>query len=740
MDKPAVNILGISAFYHDSAACFVRDGEIIAAVQEERFSRVKHDERFPTAAVKYCMDQGRIGSDNLDLIVFHEKPFIRFERLLETYLDYAPRGFDQFVRSISDWLRKKLWIKDIIRRETGFDGQILFPTHHETHAAAAFYPSPFPEAAILTMDGVGEWATAAYGIGTGKRITLERELRFPHSLGLLYSAFTSFTGFEVNEGEYKVMGLAPYGEPVYRDLILNELMDLREDGSLRLNMEYFNYCTGLTMTSPRFGDLFNATPRQPGSPLRQVDMDLARSVQEVTEDVVLKMAQHLKEQTGENRLVMSGGVALNSVANGKLQRAGIFDDVWIQPAAGDAGSALGAALFGWHQYLGNERIADGVFDGMKGALLGPRFNDEQIGQILDLFGASYEKLKEPELLESVSKFIEDGKVVGWFQGKMEFGPRALGSRSILADARRPEMQERINKKIKFREGFRPFAPAVLTDRAGEYFDMSGVSPYMLKVFPVRDEHLVKPGRADLDRLGLDKLKFVRSDIPAVTHVDTSARVQTVEQDANPRFVGLLHVFYEKTGVPLVVNTSFNVRGEPIVCTPQDALNCFLKTDMDILAMGSFILEKKEQIKPPGGLNLAVPDDPEVVLERVKQLRTFGLSTGFGLMVLSLILRLKFSPDWWWIITCLGGVGMMSGLLYPKYLAGPHRIWSNVTGAIGKVIVTTAMFTGFFCILLPTALMARIMGRHFIERGPDDQQDSYWEKCAYQDDRHCEKQH
>ena len=726
-----VNILGISAFYHDSAACLVRDGKIIAAVQEERFTRVKHDSRFPENAIRYCLEEGELDSESLDLIVFHEKPFIHFERLLETYLEYAPRGLRQFLLAMPIWLREKLWIKDIIGKKTGFSGKILFPSHHESHAAAAFFPSPFENAAILTMDGVGEWATAAYGVGEKNTLRLLKTLQFPHSLGLLYSAFTCFTGFRVNSDEYKVMGLAPFGVPRYRDLILSEIMDLKEDGSFRLNMKYFDYSAGLSMTNSDFNELFGTSPREPGSEIRQIDMDLASSIQNVTEEVVLRMARHVKAETGLDHLVMAGGVALNSVANGRLQTEEIFKDIWIQPAAGDAGSALGAALYGWHQYLENERKTDGVSDGMKGAFLGPCFSDEYIGSLLDRLGAEYEKLPESSMLESVAVHIDAGRVVGWFQGRMEFGPRALGARSILADARRDDMQSRINQKIKFREDFRPFAPSALSIRAGEYFDKLKDSPYMLMVFPVRGEHLVQLNEKEKSLAGLDKLKVIRSDIPAVTHVDNSARVQTVDAGRNPIFARLLEEFEQRTGCPLILNTSFNVREEPIVCSPEDAYRCFMDTGMDALAIGPYLLEKAGQI---------IPDDiscePELLRLRTaypdkKQLRLFGFSAGSALVVMSIVIRWKLNLDLWWFIALCGVILAGTGIVFPNSLVSVHLRWNRVVSRIARWLLSIALGAGFITVLVPTALVAKVTGRRFLVLEADPSLETYWEG------RHCE---
>ena len=589
-----INILGISAFYHDSAACLIKDGEILAAAQEERFTRKKHDESFPRHAVDYCLKAGGITINDVDYVTFYEKPFLKFERLLETYLAYAPRGLRSFLAAMPVWIKEKLWMKDYLAKELGFGGKILFPEHHESHAASAFYPSPFEEAAILTMDGVGEWATTSYGVGEGNNVKLLAEIKFPHSLGLLYSAFTYYTGFRVNSGEYKLMGLAPYGRPVYADLIKKELIDIKEDGSFWLNMDYFNYATGLTMTNKKFNNLFGGPPRKPETMPTQKDMDLARSVQDVTEEVVLKMARHLRRETGKKNLCLAGGVALNCVANGKLLREGIFEDIWIQPASGDAGGALGAALLVWHQYLGKERMADGKRDAMRGSYLGPEFSSDEIKSFLDRIGASYEYLERDALVDRVADILAQEKVVGWFQGRMEFGPRALGARSIIGDARSSKMQSVMNLKIKFRESFRPFAPSVLMERAKDYFELDGPSPYMLLVADVQKSRRKKMSDKEEKLFGIEKLNIERSDIPAVTHVDYSARVQTVHKETNPLYHELLSRFDKKHGCGVIVNTSFNVRGEPIVCAPDDAYRCFMRTDMDYLVLGNYILDKTKQ--------------------------------------------------------------------------------------------------------------------------------------------------
>jgi len=589
-----MNILGISAFYHDSAACLVQDGRILAAAQEERFTRKKHDFSFPKKAVHYCLEESGIQGRDLDFVAFYDKPFIKFERILETYLAYAPSGIRSFIKALPLWVKQKIWMKEVITRELDFEGTIIFPEHHESHAASAFFPSPFQEAAFLTLDGVGEWTTASYGVGRDNRVRILSEIHFPHSLGLLYSAFTYYTGFKVNSGEYKVMGLAPYGEPRYKDLILSELMDLKEDGSFKMNMKYFDYCAGLTMTSRRFDRLFGGPPRKPESRLTQRDMDLARSVQEVTEEVMLRMARHIHRETEQKSLCLAGGVALNCVGNGRILREGPFEHIWIQPAAGDAGGALGAALFVWYQYLENSRVADNKKDFQQGSFLGPVFDNGYIAGYLERNGIPHTSLGDQAIPETIADLIADQKVIGWFQGRMEFGPRALGNRSIIGDARSQEMQETMNLKIKFRESFRPFAPSVIQERTADYFEIEAESPYMLLVAPVKKEMCREMSSDEQQRFGLDKLHVARSSIPAVTHVDYSARVQTVDRDCNPLYYRLIKTFGDKYGCPVIINTSFNVRGEPIVCTPEDAYRCFMRTNMDYLIMGNFLLEKKDQ--------------------------------------------------------------------------------------------------------------------------------------------------
>lgn len=585
------NILGISCYYHDSAACLVQDGNIVAAAQEERFTRKKHDFEFPINAVHFCLKQGNIQVKDLDYVAFYEKPLLKFERILETYIAYAPFGFNSFIKAIPLWMKHRLWIPDLIQKELNYEGKIIYPEHHESHAASAFFPSPFESAAIITADGVGEWATTSFGRGKGNRFEFDSEIRFPHSLGLLYSAFTYYTGFKVNSAEYKVMGLAPYGEPKYVDLILKELIDLKEDGSFKLNMSYFNYCAGLTMTNHRFDKLFGAPPRKRETELRQKEMDLARSIQVVTEEVMLRIARHVHRVTGEENLCLSGGVALNCVANGRILREGSYKRIWIQPAAGDAGGALGAALVVWHHYLNQPRQVKGP-DSQSGSLLGPVFEDHEIESVLKKYEAAYEKHASSELIPKVSKLIEEGNVIGWFQGRMEFGPRALGARSILGDARNREMQSRMNLKIKYRESFRPFAPSVIEDHTTDWFDIKDSSPYMLLVAPVTQKQRV--GSVNGSLKGLDQLKEVRSTVPAITHVDLSARVQTIDRQRNPVYYDLINSFYKQTGCPVIINTSFNVRGEPIVCSPEDAFRCFMSTEMDYLVLGNYILDKRKQ--------------------------------------------------------------------------------------------------------------------------------------------------
>ena len=594
-----MRILGISAFYHDSAAALIEDGRIVAAAQEERFSRKKHDSRFPLHAIRYCLAEGRVPLSGLDFVVFYDKPFLKFERLVETYLTFAPRGFKSFRMAIPLWLREKLFLKDMLSKELSkldsrkdWNGQLLFSEHHLSHAASAFFPSPFEEAVVLTMDGVGEWATTTAAMGKGKTLAVHKEIHFPHSLGLLYSAFTYYTGFKVNSGEYKVMGLAPYGESKYANRILEHVVDVKDDGSFRLDLSYFDYCTGLTMTNSKFDELFEGPPRKPDELLTQRHMDLAASLQAVTDEVVLRLTRALASETRARNLCLAGGVALNCVANGRVLRDGKFEQIYIQPAAGDAGGALGAALVGYHMQLGLERHANG--DAMRGAYLGPAFPQEEIESRLRSCGARFEVVDDRTLIDTCAQDLAAGKALGWFQGRMEFGPRALGNRSILGDARSPTMQRVLNLKVKYRESFRPFAPSVLRERAQDWFELDCDSPYMLLVADVVKSRRRRMTPEEERLFGIDKLNVPRSDIPAVTHVDYSARIQTVHEDTNPRYHALLTAFERITGCPVLVNTSFNVRGEPIVCTPEDAFRCFMGTELDALAVGNCYLRKEAQ--------------------------------------------------------------------------------------------------------------------------------------------------
>jgi len=595
--------LGISAYYHDSAACLVHDGDIVAAAQEERFTRKKHDAGFPCEAVKFCLKEGGYTLSDVNEIVFYDKPLLKFERLLETYLSFAPKGISSFLAAMPVWLKEKLFLKDLLRKELVRVGelastkevpQILFGEHHESHAAAAFFPSPYQDAAVLCMDGVGEWATTSAWVGKGNQLTPLWEIPFPHSMGLLYSAFTYYTGFKVNSGEYKVMGLAPYGQPTYVKAIYEHLLDVKEDGTFRLNMDYFDYCTGLKMTNSKFDDVFGGPPRKPESELTQREMDLARSVQEVTEEVVLQLAKGLHKETGLESLCLSGGVALNCVGNGRLLREGPFKNLWIQPAAGDAGSALGAALSVHYQYHGNPRTTNGESDAMRGSYLGPAFSNDEIERRLHNLGARYERLDDETLSRRVAHELATEKVIGWFQGRMEFGPRALGGRSILGDPRSEKMQSIMNLKIKYRESFRPFAPSVLRERVSDYFEINAESPYMLLVAPVSKNRRLALTEAHKNLWGIDLLNVPKSDIPAVTHVDYSARVQTVTHQTNPRYYALLKAFETETGCGVLINTSFNVRGEPIVGTPEDAFRCFMRTEMDVLVLENCVLRKEDQ--------------------------------------------------------------------------------------------------------------------------------------------------
>ena len=596
-----MNLLGISAFYHDSATALVRDGDIVAAAQEERFTRKKHDASFPEHAIDYCLSEADITLDDVDYVAFYDKPFLKFERLLETYLAFTPRGFRSFRMAIPVWLKEKLFQKSELRDrlrenrpEFDWRNKLLFAEHHQSHAASAFFPSPFEDAVVLTMDGVGEWATTSAGFGHGNQLAIEKEIHFPHSLGLLYSAFTYYTGFKVNSGEYKVMGLAPYGEPTYAKAILDNLIDLKPDGTFRLDQTYFNYCTGLTMTSERFDNLFGGPPRKPEDRLTQREMDLAASIQAVVEEAVLRLTRGLAKENRSKNLCLAGGVALNCVANGKVLRDAAFENIWIQPAAGDAGGALGAALTAYHGYKNQPRCQQNRLDAMKGSYLGPQFAQEDVATELSACGASFEQLDEEQIVARTAQALADEKAVGWFNGRMEFGPRALGNRSILGDPRSPSMQKLLNLKVKYRESFRPFAPSVLRERVNDYFEIETDSPYMLLVADVQRSRRIPMTEQQEALFGIDKLNVPRSDIPAVTHVDYSARVQTVHRETNPRYHALISAFEELTGCPVLVNTSFNVRGEPIVCTPADAFRCFMGTEIEVLVIGNCFLRKEDQ--------------------------------------------------------------------------------------------------------------------------------------------------
>lgn len=595
-------ILGVSAFYHDSAACLLKNGEIVAAAQEERFTRTKHDPGFPVKAIKYCLAEAGIRADQVDNIVFYDKPFLKFERLLETYLAFAPRGFKSFVTSMPVWIKDKLFQKSVIADEfkTAFGDNVdwseklLFSEHHLSHAASAYFPSPFEDAAVLTMDGVGEWTTTSLAIGNGNQLNVHKELHFPHSLGLLYSALTYYTGFRVNSGEYKVMGLAPYGEPRFADKLKDNVIDIREDGSFQLDMSYFDYCTGLRMTNKKFDDLFGGPAREPESELTQREMDLAASVQKVTEEVVLKLCKNIAKETGQKNLCLAGGVALNCVANGHLLREGLFENIWIQPAAGDAGGALGAALAAHHIAFNNPRSVSNNTDSMRGSYLGPDFNSDQIRESLTKSGAIFVEHSDQSIVDATAQALADGKAIGWMNGRMEFGPRALGGRSIIADPRSPSMQKLLNLKVKYRESFRPFAPSVLREDVHNWFEIENDSPYMLLVANVAKEKRRQMSEDEESLFGIDKLNVPRSEIPAITHVDYSARIQTVHKETNPKYHAVISRFKELSGCPVVVNTSFNVRGEPIVCTPEDAFRCFMGTELDVLVVGNFILKKEDQ--------------------------------------------------------------------------------------------------------------------------------------------------
>lgn len=722
-----MQILGISAYFHDSASCLVRDGEIVAAAQEERFTRRKHDSGFPQNAIRYCLNEGKAAVSDLAYIVFYDKPFLKFERLLETYLSFAPHGIASFVTAMPIWIGEKLFLKDLLKNELlAIAGDlekadlppILFTEHHESHAGSAFYPSPFDQAAILCMDGVGEWATTSAWLGEGNRLTPLWEIPFPHSLGLLYSAFTYYTGFKVNSGEYKLMGLAPYGRPKYVKTIHDHLIDVKPDGTFRLNIEYFDYCTGLTMTNGRFEALFGGPPRKPESPLTQREMDLARSIQDVTEDVMSRMARSLYQETGMNNLCLAGGVALNCVGNGKILREGPYSGLWIQPAAGDAGGAVGAALAAWYQYANKPRTADGGNDGMRGSYLGPSFSNDQIEQFLHRIAAPYERLGDEALMERVANKLNEQAVVGWFQGRMEFGPRALGGRSILGDARSSTMQSVMNLRIKYRESFRPFAPSVLRERLADYFHMNENSPYMLLVAPVLDKRRTTLTTEQKSLSGIDLLNVPRSDVPAVTHIDYSARIHTVHKDTNPRYYRLLKTFEAKTGCGLIVNTSFNVRGEPMVCTPEDAYRCFMRTEMDVLVLENCILSKTAQ-KP---LTNNTDWRKELELDKLREapqlpdrstareLRRFGLVVGciFGIIGVWPWLILSQPFRLWALIPA--AVLVVAAMIFPRCLAQVHQAWAQAGHVLGWVNTRIIIGAIFLLLVTPCGLIMRLMGR------------------------------
>ncbi len=761
-------VLGISAFYHDSAAAIVVDGTIVAAAQEERFSRVKNDSRFPSAAIAYCLREAGLDTGSLDYVSFYEKPLLKFDRILENYCAFAPRGFRSFRRGMPSWLKQKLHVNREIGDALGgeFRKRFLFAEHHESHAASAFFPSPFEEAAVLTVDGVGEWATATCGVGRGNRVELTHELRFPHSLGLLYSAFTHYCGFEVDSGEYKLMGLAPYGEPTYADLILERLVDVKPDGSLRLDLSYFNYCYGLTMTSPRFHRLFGGPPRPSDSPIEDRHLDIAASIQKVTEQILLRMAQHVHDQTGLRQLCLAGGVALNCVANSQILRDGPFEQLWIQPAAGDSGGALGAALLVWHQLLGQPRTCGAAggasssdtdsstetapssggtqpMDAQFGSLLGPSFSVAEVRACLKENGAVfYELPDERAVSERTARLLADEKVVGWMQGRMEFGPRALGSRSILADARSTDMQRVLNLKIKFRESFRPFAPAVLDEWTDDYFEMprGQRSPYMLLVADVARARR-KEIPDDSEPHGLDKLHVSRSEIPAVTHVDDSARVQSVDDVRHPKFAALLRAFNEATGCPLVINTSFNVRDEPIVCTPQDAYACFMATGMDALVIESFLLLKDEQPDaarpsapreheaPASGWSsggdtsfVEIPDDPTP-----RQLRIFGgglVVIAVGLLIVALALATRSLVLWRTMAAVMSGLAVVY-VGFPSLRRSILRTWMQVTYPLSWFGSQLSMALSYYLVLSPIGFCMRLFGRDPMLRHGDREAPTYW---------------
>lgn len=719
--RPPSYLLGISAFYHDSAACLLRDGEIVAASQEERFTRVKGDSSFPGHAVASCLAQGSITAEQLSAVVFYDKPLLKLERLLETYLATAPRGLTSFLKAAPIWMKERLHIAATIREALGgaegggkWQGDLLWARHHDSHAASAFFPSPFKEAAILTVDGVGEWATATIGHGRGDDFETLREMHWPDSLGLLYSAFTYFTGFKVNEGEYKVMGLAPYGEPRFASRILDELVDLREDGSFTMNQSFFRYATGLRMTSPKFGRLFEGPPRAQDAPITQREMDLAASIQVVTEEVVLRMARTARELTDSPRLCLAGGVALNAVANGKLQRSGLFDEIWIQPAAGDCGGALGAALLGWHRAREGIRVVR-PDDAMNGALLGPSIETLDAERVLTDRAADFRRLEDEAMAEEVAALLDGGKVVGVARNRMEFGPRALGSRSILADPRNPGMQSVLNQKIKFRESFRPFAPAVLSGHSGEHFDLVHSSPYMVEVSPLRPDRLTQPAPEDEPK-GFDRLRIPRSHLPAITHVDGSARVQTLTPGRHPDLHRFTAAFHRRTGCPVLVNTSFNVKDEPIVADAADAWACFMRTDMDALVLGPFLLEKSDQppwVEPPSHAPAIRPLTPS-------EGRRFAFTVGIAFLVLATALTLLGRSP---LVTRIGfGLGaalMAAGLCIPTRLGPLERAWMRFGLLLSRITTPLLLTASWLLVITPVGLAMRLFGHRALTHGSGD---------------------
>jgi carbamoyltransferase len=747
-----MKILGISAYYHDSSAALVVNGEIIAAAQEERFSRRKNDARFPHQAIAYCLEQASIKLADLDYVVFYEKPLITFERLLETYLAYAPIGIRSFLVAMPVWLKEKLYLKSVLQKQLAQLGDcsrkqlppLLFTEHHQAHAAAAFFPSPFQRAATVCLDAVGEWATTSVWLGEDNQLKLQWQINFPHSLGLLYSAFTYYIGFKVNSGEYKLMGLAAYGSPKYTDLIYKNLVDLKEDGTFRLNMEYFNYTTGLTMTNEKFHQLFGGKPRQPEELITQRHLDIAASIQKVVEEIILRLVKRVHEETGEKYLCLGGGVALNCVANGRIIRETPFQDIWIQPAAGDAGSAVGAALAVWHQYVNQPRVAQSQSDKMQGSYLGPQFAESEIRSYLDEIGAKYQYLADNQLIPQVAEILSQDNVVGWFQGRMEFGPRALGNRSILGNPQSPSMQSVMNLKIKYRESFRPFAPSVLVEKVADYFEIDRASPYMLLVAPVQDSLRISMTDEQQQLFGIEKLNVPRSSVPAITHVDYSARIQTVSQDTNPRYYHLIQHFAEKTGCSMLINTSFNIRGEPIVCTPKEAFKCFIRTEMDYLVLENFLLAKSDQPKAlmdnldKKEVEILAQQDARQLTEvsflelsdhhseiNPQELRKFGLTLGAILAVIFGLLLPKLKgyslPIYPWIIT---GILWLLSLLKPVWIQPVYQIVNRISLILGWFNTRLILGVLFYALFTPISAIMRLLNRDVMDRKFEKEKNSY----------------